>query len=364
MSLDLIVSKTDLVNSLAKAVGFIPNSASGKTSVVYLKPQAGQLRVAVSYPDVTFSTLCRSRGESTGDVVSLYGRKFYDIVKQTSGDLRLTHEGAEFSIRCSGAKWTERPIRGSLDDLSFPAKVEAEVESHVLASAFAEVQYVVDKMTNVPSLFALDINEGRIRGSNGMNYREVSTRVPGLTFQVSNLHVDSFTKLLKRWGGKIGFAQTSTNYYFRHEDDVLILRKLNAKFPDLDRSLVRPMKAQAQFLLKVRKVDMEEVLRKVRVSSSEKFPYVELHMRQGELLARCVGDDGVEAVGQIEAIWNQQPRIATFNTHELYAMITNQDTEILEIRFAKDTKDRKSPAVLEGENSWSLLTQLKMRPRG
>lgn len=364
MSLDLIVAKTELVNSLAKAVSFIPNSSSGKTSVVYLKPQAGKVRVAVSYPDVTFSTLARSRGEGDGSVVALYGRKFYDIVKQTSGDLRLTHEGAEFSIRCEGAKWVERPIRGALDDLNFPTKVEAEVDGHVLYAAFAEMQYVVDKTSNVPSLFALDVNEGRIRGSNGANYREISTKVPGLTFQVSNLHVDSFTKLLKKWSGKVEFAQNASNYYFRHEDDVLILRKLNAKFPDLDRSLVRPMKAQAQFMLKVRKIDMEEVLRKVRVSSSEDFPYVELHMRQGELLARCLGDDGVEAVGQIEAIWNQQPRIATFNTHHLYAIVTNQSAEILEIRFAKDTKDRKSPAVIEGDDSWSLLTQLKMRPRG
>jgi len=364
LSLDLIVSKSELVSSLAKAVGFIPTATAGKTSVVYLKPQEGKLRVAVSYPDVAFSTLCRSRGEAPDNVVALYGRKFYDIVKQTSGDIRLTHEGAEFSIRCEGAKWVERPVRGSLEDPSFPEKVEAEIESHTLAEAFAEVQYVVDKATNVPSLSALDVHEGRIRGSNGSNYREVHTRVPGLTFQVSNSHVESFVKLLRRWSGKVEFSQTSTSYYFRHGDDVLLLRKLNTKFPDLDRSMVRPMKAQAQFILKVRRVDMEEVLRKVRVSSSEKFPYTELHLRQGELLARCVGDDEVEAVGKIEAIWNQTPRITTFNTHHLYAMVVNQTSEILEIRFAKDTKDRKSPAVIEGEDSWSLLTQLRMRPRG
>lgn len=364
MSFDLTTPKSNLVASLAKAVSWIPNSASGRTSVVYLKPQDGKLRVAVSYPDVTFSTLCCAEGDGTEDVVALYGQKFYNIVKQASGDVQLLFEGAEFVVRCSGAKWVERPIRGSLQELDPPDVAEAVVKASTLAEAFTTISYVASKDTLVPSLFAVDVQDGRVRASNGANYHEIRCKIPGLTFQVSNTHVESFTKLMRLWTGEVHFSQNESNYYFRHEDDVLILRKLNVTFPDLDRLLIRPLKVQAQFLLKVRKLDMEEVLRKVRVSSSPAFPYVELHMHSGEVVARCLGDDGVQAVGKIEAIWNTAPRIATFNTNQLYSIVTHQDNEILEIRLAKDTKDRKSPIIMEGEDSWSLLTQLRMKPRG
>lgn len=363
MSFDLAIAKEKLVASIAKAITFLPNSASGRTSVVYFKPQGGRLRVAVSFPEATFSTLCDVQGDATDDVVAVAGKKFAEIVKQTNGTVQLLFEGSEFVVRCPGAKWVERPVRGALTDIVAPDSISATVEAPDLLAAFQQVQYVASKETAVPSLYAVDVVDGLVRSSNGANYHEVHMRIPGLTFQVSNSHVESFVKLLKQWSGTIHFRENDSSYYFQHDNDILILRKLHVPFPDLERLLIRPIKVQAQSLLKVRKVDMEEVLRKVRVSSSPDFPYVELHMGQGELLARCLSGEGVEAVGKIEAIWNEKPRVATFNTNQLYGIVTNQKSEILEIRFAKDTKDRKSPLIMEGENSWSLLTQLKMRPR-
>lgn len=358
-----LVNKKDFVSALSKAVSFIPNSTAGRTSLVYAQAGSNVMKIAVSFPDITFITTCPAECMASSEPVALYGRKFYDIIRQTAHKALIEAAPGQLTVTSDDSKWIERPVQGSMKSLDQTGEVLARIEAQELADAFEGVKYAAGKDTIQPQFHMVDVRDGRVRASNGVNYHEVRTGVKGLTFQISNQHVDSFIKLMKAWSGDVALSEGPNHFFFQHGKDTLAVNKLNADFPDLDRLLIRPLKAQAIYTLKVRKVEAENAIRRVRLSQSDDFPYIELHMSQGEALFRCVGEDGIEAVSKIEAIWNNNPRIATFNTHRLYDCITHADKEVLEIRFSKDTRDRKSPMIVEGASLWMMVNQLKMRAR-
>ncbi len=358
-----LVNKKDFVGALSKAVNFIPNSTAGRTSLVYVQSSEDLLRIAVSFPDITFITSCPADGDEGADPLALYGRRFYDIIRQTAHRVLIEADEERLTVTSDDSKWIERPVRGNLKTLALSGEVLAHADAADLAEAFERVKYAAGKDTIQPRLYLVDVVDGKVRASNGTNYHEVRTGVKGLTFQISNTHVDSFIKLMKAWKGDVAFSAGPNHYFFTHGRDTLALNKINTEFPDLDRLLIRPLKSQATFILKIRKAEAENAIRRVRLSQADDFPYIELHMSQREVLFRCVGEDGSEAVSKIEAVWNNNPRIATFHTQRLYECIANADREVLEIRFSKDTRDRKSPLTIEGDSSWQLVNQLKMRPK-
>lgn len=356
-------NKKDIVAALSKAVSFIPNSSEGRVSLVYLQANQDGLRVAVSFPDITFITSCPARVQETGDPIALYGRKFYEILRQTSHQVDLFMQDSKLALVSEDSKWVERTVVGAMKTLTPPEDVLARVESEDLHQALKSIKYATSKDTIQPRLHIVDVLDGKVRASNGTNYHEVRLGTKGLTFQIGTPNLDAFTKITKAWTGPISFSADESHFYFTHGSDSLAVARVSTTFPDLDRLVIRPLKAQATYVLKIRKSEAEDALRKVRLSQAADFPYVEMHLSSGECLFRCLSDDGSEAVSKIEANWGGNPRIATFNTSRLYDCILNADKDVLEIKFAKDTRDRKSPLTLENESGWALVNQLKMNAK-
>ncbi len=351
------------MGAAAKAVAFIPNSTQGRTSLAYLQATPDHLKVAVSFPDITFITQCPAEVEETGPPVALYGRKFFEIIRQTAHKVQLELADGKMSIVSDDSKWVERTTLGTMKTLTPPDDVVARIDASVLHAALSGVKYASSKDTIQPRLHIVDVLDGKVRASNGSNYHEVRTHVKGLTFQIGVANLDSLIKITKVWTAPIAFSANESHYFFAHGSDCLAVAKGNTSFPDLDRLVIRPLKAQATQVLKIRKAEAEEALRRVRLSQSSDFPYVEMHLSGNECLFRCLSESGDEAVSKIQARWSGSPRVATFNTGHLYGSILNAEKEVLEIKFAKDTRERKSPMTIEGETSWSLVNQLKMRPR-
>lgn len=357
------LAKRDLIAAVAKAASFIPNTSAGRSSVITLAPNQGYLRLSIAYPDGNFTTHCNVEDIGEAPEVSLYGKRFIDIVGRAEGAIKLSWDDTKLTVHSGKSKWTERALNRSVKAATLTGEQACTFVASELLHCLKEVQYAADKNSMRPTMFVVDVQDGRVRATNGSNYHEAKLVAEGLTFQVSNQQVPSFLKLLKAWGdNKITFTTSDTSYGFKLGGDLLTMARLDIPFPDLDAALLRPLKAQASFTLKVRRTELEAAIRKVKLSSSDDFPYVEAHLTTEECLLKCE-HEGSEAVSSVKAVWANTPRIATFNIDMLQNFISSSTEDILEIRMAKDTRDRKSPFIMGGGTSWSMVTQLKMRPR-
>ena len=209
----------------------------------------------------------------------------------------------------------------------------------------------------------IDVINGRIRACNGFQYHEVDTKIKDLTFSVPGTMTDNFISVMRYFDGDVEFYEDKNSYYFKNHDDLISVRKLQLSFPDLDRLLVRPLKSSVPALLQVNKGALTKALKQVRSIADDNYPYVELHLTQKEVLLRCTSKMGSDVVSQIEAKWAAKPRIATFNVKHLSQTIDSLHDGVLEIRFGTDTKTKKSPLVVEGVGTWTMLNQINLSSR-
>jgi DNA polymerase III sliding clamp (beta) subunit (PCNA family) len=341
----------------------VPTSSRGKQSLVHFTPKDDKVQLALSYPEVTFITDFAATEIVTGSTLSVYARKFYDILKSTDHTVTVGEAGGRIGITSGQTKWAERLVSYSVKDLQIPDTDESYFEPEEMVEAFKKVKYCAGLDTGRPGFFMVDVVAGKVRASDGVCYQEVRTKAKKSTFTVSNPMVDSFIKILSEWKSDVRLTTTSTHFFFSCGPDVMVLARSSSVFPNLDKIIIRHLRMNAKYSLKMRRIELETALKKAAVVSDGTFPYVELHLNTKECLLRAKGDTGSEVVTKIEAAWSGAPRILTFDPNKLLACVKSQQPDILQFLLDKDTTNRKSPLVLDGAVSWAFVNQLKMRPR-
>ena len=247
--------------------------------------------------------------------------------------------------------------------VAYPEERTCVVDSYTLLTAFNTVKYAIDSDSVRPALFMVDVIDGRVRACNGFQYHDVDTKVKGLTFSIPGGMADSFCNVLRYFDGEIDFYADDDAYYFKNGGDTISVHKLAAKFPDLDRLLVRPLRSEIPALLQVRHKDIVEAVKRVRLALDENYPYIELHLNKTEVVVRGTQKSGAEAATSIKASWASKPRVATFNVRYLLQTLDSLNAEQLELRFGADTKSKKSPMVMEGSGTWTMLNQSNLTKR-
>lgn len=361
----LRVSKTLLGKTLQKVVAFSPKIKTASMSgVVLLQPEEDELRISVHYPEASIETFCPI-AEVVGKEpdMALDGRKLLSTVSSAGVELRISVKDGSLVIGSDQAKWKFPMPRFLPKNLNLPAEPVCSFDVYELVTAVKTVKYAVNSDSVRPSLYMVSVKDGKVRACNGFQYHEVSTGISDLTFNIPGNLVDGFYAILRYFDGEVEFFVDDENYYFLNGDDLISIRKRQISFPDLERLMVRPLKAASPAILKVSKNDIVDAVRKVSMSLDEKYPYLEIHLTKKEALLRCVDTHGAESVATVTASWDTKPRVVTFNVVQLRNTLKSLPDGDVELRFGDDTKHKKSPMVCEGEGTWTMLNQALISPR-
>lgn len=358
------VSKAVLVNTLKKIVSFIPKvKSSDSTGVVHVESLDDFIRLTLAYPEASIQTTVGALSSSEEGDVSLHGHKFLSIVAAADREIIFTADNGFADIRSGSSMWREPMPTSSSLLINYPAEKTCSINAYSLLTAFNSVKYAIDSEYVRPALFMVDVISGRVRACNGFQYHEVDTKQSSLTFSVPGGMVDSFCAVLRYFDGDIDFFEDDESYYFKNSNNIISIHKLAASFPDLDKLVVRPLKSETPALLQINKSDLVKAVKRVRLALDENYPYVELHINKSEVLVRGTQKSGAEAASSIKASWASKPRLATFNFKHLLETLGSLPDGDLELRFGSDTKAKKSPMVMEGSGTWTMLNQANLSKR-
>ncbi len=359
------IAKTELVGTLKKVVSFIPKiKTSDYSGVVSLTPVGDKVKLTLSYPEATIESICDAIEVTEGEaLITILGRKLLPIVSASDKEVELNVTDEFLEVVSGRSKWREPMPKVASKPILLPEKPTATFNVYNVLTAFNTVAYSVDSDSVRPSLYMIDVVDGRVRACNGFQYHEVSTKNPGLTFSIPGGMSESFIAVMRHFDGDIEFYSDDDSYYFKNGNDTISVRKVQLSFPDLDRLLVRPLRSEVPALLQVDKAELLKALRKARLAIDDKYPYVEIHITKKEVLVRGTQKMGAEHISSIPAVWDAKPRVATFNIKHIVQTVESLYDGTLELRFGPDTKKKKSPMVVEGTGTWTMVNQANLGTR-
>jgi len=359
------LSKTALVGTLKKVVSFIPKiKTSDYSGVVSILPMDGKVKLVLSYPEATIESVCDAISSTEGDTtICIHGRKILPIVAASDKEVELTVHETFLEVVSGRSRWKEPMPRVGTKPIILPDTPTATFDVYPVLTAFNTVQYAVDSDSVRPSLYMIDVVDGRVRACNGFQYHEVSTKIPDLSFSIPGGMAESFIAVMRHFDGDVDFYTDDDSYYFKNGPDTIAVRKLQLSFPDLDRLLVRPLRSEVPALLQVDRNSLLGALRKARLALDDNYPYVEMHLTKQEILVRGTQKMGSEHTSVVKAVWDAKPRVATFNIKHIIQTIESLHSGVLELRFGPDTKKKKSPMAIEGVGTWTMLNQSNLGTR-
>jgi DNA polymerase III sliding clamp (beta) subunit (PCNA family) len=358
------VSRPVLISTLKKVVAFIPRvKTSDSAGVVTVDPLKDSIRLTLTYPEAAIQTTVGAISDESEDGIRIHGHKFLSMVSVADKEIIFKADEAFAEFRSGKSMWREPMPAPSPFTMSCPETRTCAVDSYTLLTAINTVKYAIDIDSVRPALFMVDVIDGRVRACNGFQYHDVDTKTKGLTFSIPGGMTDGFCSVLRHFDGEIDFYEDDDSYYFKNNGDTISIHKLAAKFPDLDRLLVRPLRSEIPALLQVKRADLRTAVKQVKLVLDDNYPYIELHLNKDEIVVRGTQKSGAEAATSIPSSWASKPRVVTFNVKYLLQTLDSLSDGPLELRFGADTKSKKSPMVMEGSGVWTMLNQSNLSKR-
>jgi DNA polymerase-3 subunit beta len=150
------------------------------------------------------------------------------------------------------------------------------------------------------------------------------------------------SRLLDEGGEKVWVKLKNNNFIVKKDDVVLIMRLLDAEFPDYRQ--VIPQKSKRQ--IRMKRSQILESLRRVSILSSEKTRGVKFHFSQDLLELSSYNPELGEAKEELSIDYKGEDLIVGFNSRFVLELLNifNSDEALFEM------EDGKSPAIIRPSN--------------
>lgn len=361
------ISKHSMDAALSKIVSFLP-SRDHPTQPVMLSLEDGGVYLSTSIPEASVETFAEPvtdlqlpNGEEKSSF-AINAKLLLDVVKRANSDAITFDYSAETNvlrIAANTSVWT-LPLTHYTNAHPAPTTEHTQSTAATLVTALKAVQYAVGEETGRPYLMMLDVKEGRFRATDGTRYHEVNTGNDKLNFSIFCTVVAPVIAFLNSYGGAdVSIGECDEYTHFTIGDDSLAVSKLTVAFPNFDDVWLTPLRTQTPQILRVNRVALLSALERVQLVADKEKPHVEISMDRQSITLTCSRKNGAQASTTIDASWAGAIRSTTFNIKALLKTIKLSQDEDLEIRFTRETRERKSPMIIEEEGSWCLLNQIR-----
>jgi DNA polymerase III sliding clamp (beta) subunit (PCNA family) len=183
--------------------------------------------------------------------------------------------------------------------------------------------------------------------------RFARTVLPGfpLAMQVPSGALDSLVKMLESTElDEVHAGETGSQLVFRAGGSVFLAAKMLAKFPDVEKLLLRPA-LENKLLLTADKADLAGAVRRVRINADEETSAIGLRLARGSLAVIARDKYGNRAEETIAAGWEHGERLAVVNHKFLTDMLDAHPAEQCRVWLGPEAGKKRSVLMLRDEES-------------
>ena len=330
----------------------------------------GRLQMAAT--DLELSVLASTPAVTTSaaETLVLPARKLLAILKEASGDdITVDVDGEFATVRAGTASWSLRLDDGS----SYPPLPDpAEVEMHPVGregflGALRAVRHAVGRDSGRPALQQVDISV-RDRSQSGMAAmasRSPPAMAPGspvreltgfpLAMQIPVGALDSLVKTLESSElDEVQVGETDSHLVFRVSGTVFLASKLMAKFPDVEKLLLRPA-LENRLKLIADKPELAGAIRRVRINADPETSAIGLHLfTQGTMTVIARDKYGNRAQQDVSVTWAGTDRLVVVNHQFLASMLAAHPSQECQFWLGAESGKKRSVLMLKDEETGSV----------
>ena len=305
------------------------------------------------------------KGQYQGEVqkpgnITLSAKKLYEVVKE------LPEKNVSFRMKEN--QWVEIKSGKSVFNImgvsaetfpSFPAYEEEEfmvMEASVLREMIDKTIFAVstdESRYNLTGVFLAKHKEEedqkmRMVATDGYRLslidRTLKTEIPGLEkgILLPKKGLAELSRLLEEGGDQVWIKLKNNNLIIKKENVVLIMRLLDAEFPDYNQVIPNQTKRH----IRIKRSQFIESLKRVSILSSEKTKGVKFHFGENLLELSSYNPDFGEAKEEISVEYKGEELTVGFNYRFILEVLNILSGEEIIMEF----EDGVSPAVIRPAN--------------
>lgn len=319
----------------------------------------GSIRMTAT--DLELSVLASSPSVTTEDstIVALPARRLLAIIREApEGDVTIAVAGDVATVTAGAASWQLRLV----DAADYPPMPDVEgAELHSVSRAkFLEalrtVRYAVGRDGSRPALMLADItacDDGTAKVTACDSVRFARTTLPGfpVSMQVPAGAIDDLLRMLADTESEdIQIGDTGQHLVFCTGPSVFLAAKPTARFPDVEKLLLRPAMENTEELT-VDKDGLAEAVRRVRINADPETSAIGLRIASGAVTVISKDKFGNGAEAAVAATWQGGDRLVVVNHVFLLDMMAAHPSATCVFRLGPDKAKRKPMVLLRDEET-------------
>jgi DNA polymerase III sliding clamp (beta) subunit (PCNA family) len=330
------------------------------------------LRATASDGDTTVSVV------SDGVVISRHGsvllpaHRVHEILKLAPGTTaQIVVEGTTATIRSDRALWTiQVPATSEVSAFLDTSKVQtAPVPIQAFTEALMAARRAASATTARESLMQIQLRNGAFTGADGGRvHRALAEGVsPELTVTLPVRAVDEILKAGRASDTTYAeFGYDDSHVVFECDSGRIVAQRMQVDFPaSIESLLMGPAFTNTQ-ILQVRRRDLIDTIKRVRVNANPDSAAVTLslapaHMGALDLVVSARDQAHNSSQETLECVWQgsekNYPSI-TLNHNYLIDFLEVQHGDVVQFLIGEDTKTVKTPVLIEKDGFTGIVQQM------
>jgi len=363
--MEVTVNRQELYKAVSRVQSIIEKRSNMPILSMILVSAKGS-DLVISATDLEISLQQKTAAEvAVPGSVTIPGRKFFEILKESKSDKLLLKErqNARIFISDENARYN----LACLPPDEYPVFVEpegvatAEIDGLVLREMIEKTIYSVTmeeagfKLSGiyVEKMVKDDNSSLRMVSTDGHRLSLIEKEVKGIDsidmpsgVMIPKKGMMELSKLASEGGVlQLGFKQSSC--LARSGDSVLVMRLLESKFPDYN--AVIPKKTKSH--IKIKRDALLDGMKKMMILSNETYRGVKISLENNIMELVSVNPDLGDAQEKLEIDYKGERFDAGFNPKYFTDVLQSMNSEIVEVGLI----DNSSPCIIKGNEDKGFL---------
>lgn len=292
--------------------------------------------------------------------ITLPGAALRSLVHESdpTQEIHLATSLGHANITSGEAVWTLQSSKDEYPKLPQASTELVDVDAVQWRSALLSVRSAVSDSVMHPSLRMIDINEGRIRASDGFRIHQVLHPFP---FNVS-IPSEAVAELVHILKGSVVPTQvgvTETHSVVRQGGDYFLIARPTTQFADLDGLLLQPALTNNRQRLTVDREPLIHAVRRVRVVADPDSSALRIDVKKDEIRLSTKDPTGNQASESLPALWSGNLISLNVNHSHLMNLLEIVEDSTITFYLGKRGHEGRSPILVKEDDRMAVLHQLR-----
>lgn len=348
-SLQFKVKRFALMALVEKAIPVISSSDALpvlKNFLVAVSP--GHLELTASDLELTTRVTTPSVQTSDSGTVALPAKRLRAMLAEApEGEVSIAVSEGMAHVVAGEVEWAMRIG----DHRDYPEQVDladvqmSGVDRGEFLAALRMVRYAICKDGARPALMMVDICKNVVTASDGARMQRTALKCD-VDMKIPAAAVDHVLRLLSSSEAEnVWVAEQGNSLIFKVGATTFLAHKTMARFPEIERMLVRPAQANTELLVAERAA-LLEAIRRVQINADESTSAIGLKLATDRMTLVARDTDGNAAEQPIEVWWKGSPRTLVLNHVFLTEMVNAWSDPKCRLWLGSDTAKKKSLVML------------------